>query len=235
MQYRAMTQNITGGVFIFKTGAFNSWIVNVQAKITVLGRHQEASLIPKSQLRENPTRYLANSSEVISCCGQREQLLRRLDILQYIIALSIDQQRMILLNQTPVLDAVGGRLTRNNDMPAMVSGLPGRIRVGAARWQIRVFPVQGGASDSGPVQRGWLLDGVVSQSDCHQLGAIRNTHVQAVRLHVLRAKGFLLQRDDLPVRSDQCVSHLGDRVLAFPARAVPALCQVRHVQRSQVL
>lgn len=123
---------------------------------------------------------------------------------------------MILLDQTPILAAVGGGLTGDNDMPAMLGAILDGIGIRAAGGQIRVFAIQRDAGSCGPVQRGRLLDGVVAQAERHELRAVRHAHVQTVGLHVLGAQNTLLQRDDLPVGCDQGVAHLAHRVLPLP-------------------
>lgn len=151
--------------------------------------------------------------------------------------MGIDQQSMILLDQTPILAAVGGGLTGDNDMPAMLGATLDGIGIRAARGQIRVFTVERDASLGGPVQRGRLLDGVVAQAERDELRAVGHAHVQTVGLHVLGAQHRLLQGDDLPVRRDQGVAHLARRVLPFPGFFPTAggCGQICHVQRGQVL
>lgn len=59
---------------------------------------------------------------------------------------------MVFLDQNPVLDSVGGRLTRDDDVFAVLRVVLGCIWVRAARGQIWVLPIERGAGFRRPVQ-----------------------------------------------------------------------------------
>lgn len=165
---------------------------------------------------------------------QCQQLRRRLDIFDHTVPLSIHQESVILLDQSPILDPVCRRLTRDNDVPTMLRATLDSIGIRTARGEIRVLPVQGDSGLCGPVQGGRLLDSVVPEAKRDQLGAVGDTDIQTVGLDILGAQRGLLQLDDGAVGGEQGVAHLLDRVLALPRLAAGRARQVRHVQGGEV-
>lgn len=174
---------------------------------------------------------------MISSCRQGQERVRHSNLGDRVVALSVDDEGVVLLDQGPLTVLVGGGLTRDDDMLSVLRGLHARIWILAPGRQVRVLAVQCGSGRGGPVQRRRLLDGVVAQAHGDHLRAVGAADVQRAGLDILLAQHLLLQLDDGVEGVDDGGQHLGRRVLALPAARAGAdvLGQVRHVEGGQVL
>lgn len=67
-----------------------------------------------------------------TCCCLSEKIVSYVDLFLRAVAVRVNQQAMVLLDQFPIVHLIGGGLACDDDMLAVLGSLLASIRIGGA-------------------------------------------------------------------------------------------------------